>query len=607
MLTLDEALQDTLPALLALLDALPDDSPFLQLDPPQRRQRTLDALKRVLLRESQVQPLVLVFEDLHWIDAETQALLDSLVESLPTAQLLLLVNYRPEYQHAWGSKTYYTQLRLDPLPPASADALLQALLGDDPSLAPLTQLLIARTQGNPFFLEESVRTLVETQVLAGAPGAYRLAQALPSIQVPATVQAVLAARIDRLPLEEKQLLQTAAVIGTEVSLPLLQAIAEVPEDALYRGLAHLQAAEFLYETRLFPEREYTFKHALTHEVAYGSLLQERRRALHAQIMQALETLAADRVAEQVERLAHHALRGEVWDKALAYCRQAGEKAMTRPAFREAVTYFEQALLAAQRLPTQRDLLAQGIDLRFNLDTAFLALGDPRRGFDSLREAAALAEELDDQRRLGPISCPSAHYVWRMGDYEAAIEYGQRALVHTTASGDIVEQARAHGLLGTVYVSLGDYRRAADVFRQSMATVEGDLRQARSAGLLLPSVRSRCWLVPASQNSGNLPRGWPGRGSSTDCRGGRAPRSAIFAQLRLGQLALRRAISHRPSSSSNRPSPAVALRTSPSFSHRIAGHLGLAYALAGRVAEALPLFEQVVEQAMSLHPRDMRRC
>ena len=350
VLTLDEALQDTIPALLALLDALPEDHPFLKLDPPQRRQRTLDALKRMLLRESQMQPLLLVFEDLHWIDSETQALLNSLVESLPTAQLLLLVNYRPEYQHGWGSKTYYTQLRLDPLPPVSADELLQALLGNDPSLAPLKPLLIVRTEGNPFFLEESVRTLVETGVLRGERGAYRLAQALPTVQVPATVQAVLAARIDRLPPEEKQLLQTAAVIGTEVPLALLQAIAEVPEEPLRRGLTHLQAAEFLYETRLFPEIEYTFKHALTQQVAYETLLQERRRALHARIVEALEALAGERVAEQVERLAHHALRGEVWDKALAYCRQAGEKAMARSAHREAVGYFEQALSALAHLP-----------------------------------------------------------------------------------------------------------------------------------------------------------------------------------------------------------------------------------------------------------------
>src|SRR5207247_11197617 len=152
VLPLDETLQATIPPLLALLDALPDDSPFLTLDPPQRRQRTLDALKRLLLRESQVQPLLLVFDALHWMDAETQALLDSLVESLPTAHLLLLVNYRPEYQHGWGGKTYYTQVRLDPLPPQSAEVLLQAVLGDDAGLQPLTQRLIAQTQGNPFFL-----------------------------------------------------------------------------------------------------------------------------------------------------------------------------------------------------------------------------------------------------------------------------------------------------------------------------------------------------------------------------------------------------------------------------------------------------------------------
>ena len=373
ILTLDETLHDTMPALLALLDALPADSPFAQLDPPQRRQRTLDALKRVLLRESQVQPLLLVCEDLHWIDSETQALLDSLVESLPTARILLLVNYRPEYQHGWGSKTFYTQIRLDPLPPARADELLQALMGIDPSLAALTPLLIARTEGNPFFLEESVQTLVETQVLVGERGAYHLTHPLASLQMPATVQVVLAARIDRLPPEEKRLLQTAAVIGNEVPLPLLQAIAELPEAGLHRGLAHLQAAEFLYETRLFPEREYTFKHALTHEVTYGSLLQERRRVLHARIVEALEALAGDRVAEQVERLANHALRGEVWDKALAYCRQAGEKAMARSAHREAVGYFEQALSALPHLPEQRDTHEQAIDLRLALRTALVRL------------------------------------------------------------------------------------------------------------------------------------------------------------------------------------------------------------------------------------------
>ena len=447
VLTLDEALQDTLPALLSLLEVLPDDSPFRTLDPPQRRQHTLQALKRVLLRESQVQPLLLVFEDLHWIDSETQALLDSLVESLPTARLLLLVNYRPEYQHGWGSKTYYTQLRLDPLPPASADEFLQALLGDDPSLAPLKQLLIARTEGNPFFLEESVRTLVETGVLVGEPGAYRLAQALPAIQVPATVQAVLAARIDRLPPEEKRLLQTAAVIGTEVPLPLLQAIAELPEDALHRGLAHLQAAEFLYETRLFPEPEYTFKHALTHEVAYSSLLLERRRVLHARIVEALEALAPERVAEQVERLAHHALRGEVWDKAVTYCQQAGARAYDRAAFREAVAAFEQALQALAHLPEDGDTRVLAIELRLALGGPLSALGEHGRRLALLGEAEALARALDDRARLVRVLARMARVLRLTGDPDGAMAAGQQALELAAELGESALQVQASHHLG----------------------------------------------------------------------------------------------------------------------------------------------------------------
>ena len=366
LLTLDKSLESTLPAFLALLDVPVDDPMWQALDPSQRRQQTLGAVKRLLLRESQVQPLILLFEDLHWIDSETQAMLESLVESLPTSRLLLLVNYRPEYQHGWANKTYYTQLRLDPLPPESAGEILNSVLGNDHGLQSLKQLLIERTEGNPFFLEESVRTLVETKVLAGERGNYHLEKKVESTQVPATVQAVLAARIDRLPLEEKQLLQSAAVIGKDVPFSLLQAITELSDEELRRGLTHLQAAEFLYETSLFPDLEYTFKHALTHEVAYGSLLHERQRALHARIVEAIETLYSDRLIEQVERLAHHAARGEVWGKALTYLRQAGAKADARSAIREAASYFEQALTALGHLPESRETREQAIDLHFNV-------------------------------------------------------------------------------------------------------------------------------------------------------------------------------------------------------------------------------------------------
>ena len=490
VLTLDDALQETVPALLWLLDALPDDHPFLPLDPPQRRQRTLDALKRLLIRESQVQPLLLVFEDLHWIDAETQALLDSLVESLPTARLLLLVNYRPEYQHGWGSKTYYTQLRLDPLPPTSAEEFLQALLGDDPSLAPLTPLLIARTGGNPFFLEESVRTLVETGVLIGTSGTYHLAQALMTIQVPATVQAVLAARIDRLPPEDKRLLQTAAVIGTEVPWPLLQAIADVPEEALHHGLTRLQSAEFLYEACLFPELAYTFKHALTHEVAYGSLLQERRRVLHARIVEAIEGLSADRLSDQIERLAHHAVRGELWDKALAYCRQAGGRAEARSAYREAVAYFEQALVALAHLPERHETLEQAIDLRFDLRNALLPLDEQARLFDHLRAAEPLAERLGDPQRLGRIVSSLCFSFSIMDEHDRAIAAGQRALALATTSGAFDVQVNAQNNLGVAYFVAGNYRQSLDVAQQMIAMLTGERLSERFGLPIFPSLLFR---------------------------------------------------------------------------------------------------------------------
>ena len=401
LLTLDRALEPTLPALLALLDLPVDDAFWQALDPAQRRQHTLGAIKRLLLREAREQPLLLVFEDLHWIDGETQALLDGMVESLGSARLLLLVNYRPEYQHGWGSKTSYSQVRLDALPAESAAELLEALLGEDPSLAPLKQLLVKR--GNPFFLEETIRTLVEMKALYGPRGRYRLTQPVQAIQVPPTVQVMLTARIDRLAPEDKRLLQTASVVGKDVPFALLPAIAELPDEALRRGLDHLQAAEFLYETGLYPDLEYSFKHALTHEVTYSGLLHDRRRELHARIVEAIETLHRDRLGEQIERLAHHALRGELREEAVHYLRQAGLKAAARSALQDARAWFEQALGVLEGLPGSPSTLEQAFEIRLELRPVLGQLGEVRPTLERLREAQALAERLNDDRRRGRVS------------------------------------------------------------------------------------------------------------------------------------------------------------------------------------------------------------
>ncbi|MFQ5657509.1 MAG: AAA family ATPase [Candidatus Methylomirabilales bacterium] len=481
LLTVDRALEPTLPAFLSLLEVPVDDSEWQALDPPQRRQRTLEAVKRLLLRESQVQPLLLVFEDLHWIDTETQGVLDSLVDSLPTARILLLVNYRPEYQHGWGSKTYYTRLRLDPLPHDSAEELLEALLGDDAGLQPVKKLLIERTEGNPFFLEESVRTLVETQGLVGERGAHRLAKALPSIQMPATVQAILAARIDRLLPEDKRVLQAASAVGKDVPFVLLLAIADLPEEELRRGLSRLQGTEFVYETRLFPDLEYTFKHALTHEVAYGGLLQERRRALHARLVEVIESLYADRLTEQVERLGHHALHGAVWEKAVRYLRHAGAKAVDRSANREAVRFFEQALTVLAKLPESRETLTETLDIRIALGPALGAIkGFPAPEVEaSYIHARDLCGRIGDTWQLFPALWGLWHVNHNRGEYQAARELGEQLLNVAQGGQDPALLLQAHHALWTTLFQMGEPAAAKAHVQQGLALY--DPEQHRSQG------------------------------------------------------------------------------------------------------------------------------
>jgi class 3 adenylate cyclase/tetratricopeptide (TPR) repeat protein len=597
LLSLDRALESSLPALLWLLDAPSDDPRWDRLDPPQRRQWTLDGVKRLLLRESQVQPLVVLFEDLHWIDAETQAWLDSLVDSLPTARLLLLVNYRPEYSHGWGSKTYYRQLRIDPLPAESADELLAALLGPDPGLSALKRTLFERTEGNPFFLEESVRTLVETRVLVGERAAYRLAKASQTFQIPATAQAILAARIDRLAPDDKRLLQAASVIGKDVPFVLLHAIAELSEDALRKGLSQLQAAEFLYEVRLFPDLEYTFKHALTHEVAYGSLLHDRRRALHRRIVETIERLHPDRLIEHVEQLAQHAYRGEVWNRAGTYCRQAGAKAMARAAYREAATHLQQAISALAQLPETPDTLAQGVDARVEMRHALWPLGDMEGILEHLQPAETLAETLGDQRRLAQVISTKGYCLWMLGDAGPGLAAGRRALTIAATLGDSALEASANFGLGLAHFAFGQYRDAVESLDSAIVLLSGERKYGRFATTGLTSVLCLWVLSMAQAELGSFADGIAsGEEGLRIARAADHKLSLMFADLGLGHLYLVQGDLTRAIPTLERGLEGCAMWEFPLWAPWFASRLGAAYMLAGRLADAVPLLEQSTEQA-----------
>jgi predicted ATPase/class 3 adenylate cyclase len=590
--TLDESLKPLLPALLTLLHVPIEDSVWHSLDPLLRRQRTLDAVKRLLLRESHVQPLLLVFEDLHWVDGETQALLSSLVESLSSARLLLLVSYRPEYEHHWGSKAAYSQLRLDSLPAERAAELLAALLGPDPSLAPLKQMLMKH--GNPFFLEEMVRTLVETRALVGERGAYRLTQPVEELQVPARVQTMLEARIDRLSAEQKQLLQAAAVIGKDVPCALLAAVMEQPEETLRRDLAELQEAEFLYETQLFPDLEYTFKHALTHEVAYGSLLRDRRRQLHAQITAAIEQLYADRLSEHVERLAHHALRGQLWDQAVRYGRQAGTRAFDRSAAKEALIHFEHARVALQELPENPEHTRQLIDLCFDQRNALFALGEFVQMGKVLNESHSLAETLGDQRRLGWALAYLAHRYSFLGEHARAIEAGERARCVAEALDELGLRVVANYYLGQALWFAGDPHRAADPLRAAIALIEGAAVGERFGMTALSAVVARWALAEVLAEQGEFAEAIAaGEEGLRIAQTAGHRQSEIYARYGLGYAHLR----HGDFAAASRVlEPGLALcrelevRVALPF---IAASLGSAYLWLGRAPDAVTLLEEAI--------------
>jgi class 3 adenylate cyclase/tetratricopeptide (TPR) repeat protein len=494
IMTLDPSLRELIPPVLDLLDALDDDHPFRSLDPLHHRESTYQAVTHLLLSEKHVQPVIAVVENLHWNDALTIGVLNELVVGAQKARLLLLVSYRPDYRDEWMGRPNYHRVRLDPLAGEGLSELLEALLGSDPSLPPLKKFLVERASGNPFFVEEIVRTFVDSGVLEGARNNYRLVRAFSSSEVPPTVQAVLGARIDSLPAAEKRLLQEAAVIGYDAPFTLLQAISGLTDDRLRALLDHLQAAQFLYPTQLFPDLQYTFTHALTQDVTYTGVLRERRREIHGRVVDAIEQLYADRLNEQVDRLAHHTVRGELFEQAVPYLRQAGAKAAARSALAEARAWFEQALGALDALPESRPALEQAFEIRLELRQVLRQLGEDRQMLCHLREAEMIAERLKDDRRHGQVYAFMTTVLSTLDEVDEAVATGTRALEIAGRLGDLKLRVVATSYLEQPYYYRAEYDHVIDLAIGNIAALPADWI-GEYFGMAVPaSVFGRAWLI-----------------------------------------------------------------------------------------------------------------
>ena len=470
VLALDRSLEDTLPYLFALLGIEDPSSSLQQMDAQIRRQRTFEALKKLFLRESLNQPLILVFEDLHWIDTETQGFLDVLSERVASAQLLVLVNYRPEYRHEWGQKTYYTQLRLAPLGKAEAEEFLTFLLGTDASLTSLKALILERTDGTPFFMEEVVQTLVEEGALQGERGRYQLETTPTELHISPTVQGVLAARIDRLAAEEKALLQQLSVIGRQFPVSLVKRVVTQSETELYRVLSSLQAKEYLYEQPAFPESEYIFKHALTQDVAYGTVLQEQRKALHERTGQALETLYEEKLEDHYSELAHHYGQSDDTEKAVEYLGLAGEQAVQRSANVEAIGHLTRALELLRTLADSPVRQHKELTMLRALGDSISAMGgwaEPRleqiytRMLELSQQVGDPAQHFSAQRGMVGV------YVLR-GDLQTGYKAGQELLRLAQVSKDSGFLLEAHHALSNTVLALGKLKAGKQHCEQGVA-------------------------------------------------------------------------------------------------------------------------------------------
>src|SRR5262245_18890555 len=445
------------------------------------RARTFETFRRLLLKESGRRPIVIAVEDLHWIDPTSEELLASLMGALPGARILLLLTYRSGYRPAWTDRSFGAHIALQPLSPDESRTLVQSSLGAA-NTEVLADAIVKKAEGNPFFLEELTRAVGRDDRDTGAIAT-----------IPDTIQGVLMARIEQLPAEERQVLQCASVVGRSVPFDLLRSVAELSDATLLRVLSRLRDAELLYETDTSSAADCVFKHALIQEVTCASLPGLLAQALHVETVKSVERLYADRLDEWIEHLAHHARAGELWDRAVHYAARAGRKAMVSSAYVEAVAYFEQALGCLEQLPGDRIILEQGLDLRLELRTALMALGEYGKVRDCLRDTLAVAEGLNDPRRLTVILASIVISYWSVGDAFQSLEIGQRALTIAESLGDIRLLAETRMRCALAHHALGDCGRAIELLEKSVDSMRDDLVHERANSTTSPAVMSRAHL------------------------------------------------------------------------------------------------------------------
>jgi class 3 adenylate cyclase/tetratricopeptide (TPR) repeat protein len=424
MVALGAELQPAIPHVKYLLSVPPGDEAVLRLDAQQRRLKLFEALRAMMLQGGQRRPLVLVVEDLHWIDKTSEEVLLHLADSIPAARVLLLVTYRPGYQIPFGERTYTTCIGLRTLSDHDSLRLAAGMLAMSEFPPELRDLIIRKAEGNPFFLEEVLKSLLEVGALRQRDGRYILTKPISEIYVPNTVQDVIMARIDRLEEVPKKALQLAAVIGREFTVRLLERISDVHAQ-LERFLQDLKVLEFIYERSFYPELAYMFKHALTHDVAYHSLLMQRRKELHRLVAMAIEELYAERLPESYEMLAYHYERGEVWEKALEYLVKAGQKAQQAYANQEALDHYNRALDICERLGETVEPATQ-MTIYAGKGAVHFLLSEFRASIEAHQRLLEMARQLGDRNKEAEALHQIGFGFFYAHEFEQALEFSSQA-------------------------------------------------------------------------------------------------------------------------------------------------------------------------------------